>query len=464
MTFLLLVTVAFAAKKPKDPLGPIPPQAAEHAFTPPTPTELALANGAKLWVLEDRTLPLVSVRVTVPGGSAADPAGKEGRAALSDAMMARGAGELDAEAFAQDLARHAIDLQIETGRFDSTIVMSMKRDQLDHALSLLSDAISEPWYAKKETKREQAIEAAALETAANEPVAVATQVAYREWFGAGHAYGKPPAGTIDGMRALTRKDVIAYHSQAWNAAGATITIAGDLAPGEAKERLDAHLGAWETGSALRVAATPVTATGRRILLVDRPGATQTMFFLVFPGARIGDASTAAQRIGAITLGGTFTSRLNRLLRETKGYTYGVRANLDQLPEGGVRTIGTRIRTDATGPAMQDLAAELAKVAAGVTPAEADKARGAFRQDQVEAVESLSGMVRVYGSYQAAGLGPDALAKDLAAMSTADAAAIGEAFRAWTLDQALLVFVGDKAVIEGPLKEAGFGELTTTDVR
>jgi len=114
--------------------------------------------------------------------------------------------------------------------------------------------------------------------------------------------------------------------------------------------------------------------------------------------------------------------------------------------------------------MQDLAAELAKLGDGVTAAETEKARGSFRQDQIEAVESLSGMVEVYGNYEAAGLGPDALAKDLAAMDGATATAIDDAFTAWSLDHALVVFVGDKSVIEGPLKEAGYGDFTVTDVR
>ena len=420
----LWISLAFAATE--DPLGPLPPPVAAKPFTPPAPTEQTLANGAKLWVIEDHALPRVSLRVTVPGGSAADPAGKEGRAALSDMMMARGAGALDAEQFAEDLARHAIDLEIETGPFTSTIAMSMKRDQLDHALDLLADAILDPTYDKKETKREQAIEVAALETEANEPVAVATQVGFREWFGAEHPYGKPALGSIAGMQVLKKKDVVQYHDLAWNAAGAMITIAGDLTAGEAQQKIQSHLGEWKAGTALRVIATDVAPPSRRILVVDRPGATQTMFYFVFPGPRLGDPQTAATRIGGIVLGGTFTSRLNHLLREVRGYTYGARANLVQLPEAGVRVISTRIRTDATGPAMQDIVAELAKLADGVTAAEIEKARGAFRQDMIEAVESLEGMVGVYGGYQAAGLGPDALAKDLAAMDGAAANASSRA--------------------------------------
>jgi predicted Zn-dependent peptidase len=114
--------------------------------------------------------------------------------------------------------------------------------------------------------------------------------------------------------------------------------------------------------------------------------------------------------------------------------------------------------------MQDLVAELSKLGDGVTAAETEKARGAFRMDQIEAVESLSGMVDTYGAYEVAGLGPDALAKDLAAMDSATPSAVNDAFAAWSLDHALIVFVGDKSVIEGPLQDAGYGDFTTTDVR
>ena len=186
-----------------------------------------------------------------------------------------------------------------------------------------------------------------------------------------------------------------------------------------------------------------------------------MFTLVFDGVPFGDAGAPPLRDGTIVLGGTFTSRLNQLLREKRGYTYGVKARMSEPRGDGVVTISTRIRTDATGPASTDLVAELDRLKEGVTVGEVIKAQGAWRQNLVESMETKEGVVDTYAPYERAGLGPDAVAKALVAMGAVTKADVDAAMKTFDLSAKnyVWVLVGDKAVIAKPLADAGFTDVT-----
>lgn len=454
-----------APAPPVDPLGPLPEVGPEVPFAVPVPETASLSNGASVWVLPKPGLPLVTVTLTVPGGSATDAPGREGTAWLADRMLTQGAGKLDAEGFAETVERLGIELDVSTGRAGSTITMSMKKEQLDEGLDLLADMVLRPRFKGKDLKRERKLAVQDLQLQLDDPSAVAARAAWAAWFGAEHPYGRPTDGTVDGMGDVSKKDAKAYWARAWNSAGARVTVTGDLGKDEAVKALEGRLGAaWKATTPARVTVPPAPAHTGEVLLVDRPDSAQTVFYLVFAGMPFGDPAIAPVRAGTIVLGGTFTSRLNALLREKRGYTYGVRAGVHALPDGGVLTVSSRIRTDASGPAMVDLVGELARIREGVTEDELRKARGAYRQDLVEAMETRAGAAATFAAWHFAGKGPDALGKELAAVQAVAPRDVPAAMAPYDPAKAVIVLVGDRKAIEGPLKEAGVEAIRTIEAR
>lgn len=482
LALLLLSSLAFAksAKKPEpppapppveapapppDPLGALPEVGPEVPFAVPVPETASLSNGASVWTIPQPGLPLVTVTLTVPGGSATDVPGKEGTAWLADRMLTQGAGKLDSEAFAETVERLGIELDVATGRAGSTISMSMKKEQLDEGLDLLADMVLRPTFKGKDLKRERKLAVQDLQLQLDDPGAIAGRAAWAAWFGADHPYGRPTDGTVAGMGEVSKKDAKAYWKRAWNAAGARVTVSGDITKDEATKALEARLGsAWKATTPARVTVPAPPAHTGEVLLVDRPGSAQTVFYMVFSGEPFGDPELAPVRAGTIVLGGTFTSRLNALLREKRGYTYGVRANVQSLPDGGVLTVTSRIRTDVTGPALTDLVGELGLIRQGVTEEELRKARGAYRQDLVEAMETRSGAAATFAAWHFAGKAPDALGGELAAVQAVGPASVPAAMAPYDPAKAVLVLVGDKKLVEGPLKEAGVTEIRTIEAR
>lgn len=446
------------AAPPADPLDTRPAIGADAAFTPPSPVVSTLSNGADVWVVADKKLPIVTVALTVAGGSATDAPGKEGTAALSDRLLTQGAGALDAATFAQTVEQLGIQLDVSTGKTASTITMSMRSENLDKALDLMADMVLRPAYGKKDYKRERGLAVSDIRVALDELPYVAGRIAGAEWFGADHPYGHPADGTVKGLQGTKLGDVKAYHERAWNAAGASFAIAGDVDPAAVQQKLESRLGAaWPATTSAGITPPPAaTHPATTWVMVDKPGSSQTMFYLVFPGLPAGDPALAPVRAGTIVLGGTFTSRLNGLLREQRGYTYGVRAGSTSFLGAGMLTIGTRIRGDATAPAMTDLVGELTKIQAGITAEELGKARGAYKQDQVEAMESRAGVAGTFAALQASGLAPSALQTELADMQGTTVDAVKAAMVRYDLKGAVVVLVGDRAKIEKPLTDAGFG--------
>ena len=356
--------------------------------------------------------------------------------------------------------RLGLQLDVQTGRADSAIVLSARRDVLEQGLDLMADMVLRPTYGTVDFKREKGLAVDDLTAEQDDQPSVAAKLGWREWFGAAHPYARPPGGTVAGMKAVALKDLAAYHSQVWRG-GFQFTVAGALSAEEATKLLDARFGkAPRTASVVAPLPPVATKANAKIVLVDKPGAAQTMFFWMFPGVSLGSTDLSATRAGTIALGGTFTSRLNQLLREKKGYTYGARARVEALPGGGALVVSSRIRTDVTAEAMKDFVSELERIQQGVSDAELGKARGAFRQDQVEAMESRGGVATTFATYQAAGLGPTALGADLAAMGTVTPASVKAQMGRYARAGALLVLVGDRAKIEKPLMDAGFGPFET----
>ncbi|MSP55755.1 MAG: insulinase family protein [Myxococcales bacterium] len=480
----LMPSVAAAARKPvpvpvvavvpppPDPLAVAPVIGAASPFVAPVPVVTTLSNGVGVWVISKPTLPLVSVVLHVPGGAALDPMGHEGAAWLSDRLMTQGAGTLDAAAFAETVERLGIELEVRTDQDGSWLTASMKKDQLGAALGLIGDMVLKPRWSTGDYKRERGLAIGALTQGQQDPPTAAEQAASRFWWGPKHRWGHPAEGSVKGMGAVTVKDVQGYHAKVWTAAGATITVAGDITSGEAQAALESRLGAPWAAKAVadkREAPQPrAVGTGQtpdapfRTVLIDSPDAAQTMFFLVFPGLPEGDAALPALRAGTIALGGSFTSRLNALLREKKGYTYGARARVEALPGRGVVIVSSRIRTDVTGLAMTDLLGELKSIQQGITPAELKKAQGAFRQDQVEAMESVYGVATTFANYQASGFGPGQLAADLTAMDALTVDAVKAQMGAYDVRGALVVLVGDKAKIQEELHKAGISTIEVVE--
>jgi predicted Zn-dependent peptidase len=186
----------------------------------------------------------------------------------------------------------------------------------------------------------------------------------------------------------------------------------------------------------------------RVVLVDKPGAVQTVVRFVMPAPKY----SSPQREGLLSfgtiLGGSFTSRLNQNLREAKGYTYGAGARYSPGPTIGTFIASADVRTDVTGASIQEFLNEFKKIGAGdISDTEATKAAATRRADLVSELGTLPGLLATAEEYDLNGRPFTAISGDIKSMTSLSAGDINRlAASAVALNKGVLVLVGDKATI------------------
>lgn len=457
---LLATSFSPEASAVPSPLDTTPVVGAAPVFQAPVPVVYTLSNGLAVWVVERPSLPLVSVHVVVKGGSAADPDQRPGLAALTDTMLTHGAADRDATAFAAAVEQQAIRLEVSTDASYSEVGLATHADRLDLALDLMADAILRPRFDADELARVKAQRDSELAESLDDPMQVAKNVTSRAYYGAGHPYAHPTMGTRAGVAAATLDDVRASWAARFGANRATITVVGAVTGPQIRDALEKRLGAWAASAPAPVIAPAPARKKQSFVLVDNPGSSQSVIYVMMPAPGPGQPELHAARMGVIALGGTFTSRLNNLLREEKGYTYGVAARLAPDRDNTTVFVRTAVRQDVTAPALKDLLGELNRLPKGISAEELDKARGARRSTLVDALESRSGAASAIAGLQALGLPPDNWQNELVVLGGLDPKAVKSALKRVGLKQAVVVVVGDASVIQPELAKAVKGPWIT----
>ncbi|MCB9742783.1 MAG: insulinase family protein [Alphaproteobacteria bacterium] len=459
----LLLTLACAPKvspetevpQTVDPLAQRPEVPAAKPFSPALPETFTLGPELKVTLLERSELPLVSVRVIVPGGSAWDPKGADGLVVLSDSLLTRGAGERDALAFAEAVEREGFTLHVGTHTDYSVVTLDAHADRLDAGLALLADALFRPRFDADEVERGREQLIGRITQSLDEPASVAARVGDQLYYKNNPAWGHPSSGTVDSVKGLDAEALRESWSQRYNGHNAELVVVGAVDRDTLSAALEQHLAPWIEGvepmGGLGVRSTPEYGAG--FYLVDNPGATQSVLRVMIPSVSASSEQALPTRLGMVVLGGTFTSRLNRLLREEKGYTYGARASLQDYDSHGRVLAYSAVRGDVTAEALVDMLGEVERITQGIDEAELDKAKGSRRTDLVAAMETRAGTANTLVGLSTDGLAMDGVATELRAIDAVQLEAVNESLRALDPSRALVLVVGDLATIREPLEAA-----------
>ncbi|MFD7205611.1 M16 family metallopeptidase [Streptomyces sp. NPDC059893] len=434
----------------------------------PAPERGTLDNGLTVLRCHRPGQQVVAVEINLEAPLEAEPAGLDGVATIMARAFSEGTDKLAAEEFAAELERCGATLDAHADHPGVRVSLEVPVSRLPKALGLLADALRAPAFADSEIERlvRNRLDEIPHETA--NPGRRAAKELSKQLFPATARMSRPRQGSEETVAAIDAAAVRAFYDRHVRPATATAVVVGDLAGVDLDVLLADSLGAWTGNTAEPRPVPPVTAddTGR-VVIVDRPGAVQTQILIGRVGADRHDRVWPAQVLGTYCLGGTLTSRLDRVLREEKGYTYGVRAFgqvLRSAPDGtgaAMLAISGSVDTPNTGPALDDLWKVLRTLAAeGLTDAERDVA-----------VQNLVGVAPLKFETAAAVAGtladqveqhlPDdfqaELYRRLAATGTVEAtAAVVSAF---PMDRLVTVLVGDAAQIEEPVRALGIGEVT-----
>jgi zinc protease len=444
-------------------LAATPPQMAQRPVIQPlpqlelkAPTTFTLGNGLAVVAVPRHVAPIVALQLVVRSGADADPPAQAGLAAATADMLDEGAGERGALEIARALETLGAELFLGASRDGSTLSLSVPAPAFEAALAIAADVALRPRFAEADWTRVQNDRLTNLIQRRDQPEAVAALVADRVLFGESHPYGRPASGYERTVRDIGVADLRRFHQSHWRAGNATLVVTGDFDPAALRPMLERAFGTWEKGSAPKAKPAPVVKHDRpRLVLVDKPGAPQTVLRLVGPGFSRAAPERPSLVLLATVLGGSFTSRLNFNLREKNGYTYGASASFQFLRRPGPFVASSSVFVNVTDVALGEFLKELNALRTGdVKPEELTKARALQQQHVAEALATTSGTAGVYADLALYGLPLDEPARFLRAIAKADARTLKRVARAVDAPTVTIVAVGDRKVIEPKLRAFG----------
>ena len=428
----------------------------------PDITRDALASGLRVWSLPWRSVPVVTIALLLERGSAQDPADRPGLAGLTADLVDEGAAGRDAVALAEAFASLGTHLEVDVGQDATLLWCTTLARHLEPALALLADVALRPHLADDDLLRIRELRLSRLQQLKTSASAVAERAFLEGVFGS-HPYGHGTLGTSQMLRSVSVGEVRRCYERLFVAGQATLIVAGDRSADTVVDAARAAFGDWRSGRPdVTGEISAPAATGPQLVLVDRPGAPQSELRIGHLGPPRRSAVYPALVTLNAALGGQFTSRINRQLRETKGYTYGARTGFDFRRTCSTFACDTSVQSDATVEAIGDVLEEFAAVRGGrpISGDELGYARDSLTRGYVRHFETAAHLVRAAVELAKYGLPDDTFDRfvpDVAALTEADVLAAARA--SIRPDACVTVVVGDAARCRDGL--ARFGSIVET---
>jgi zinc protease len=454
-----------AGTMPDEPWRAKPPSAQPLSkLSLPVPATFRLSNGLTVLLVEQHQLPIVSAHLVVLNGSDANPIDKPGLASFTSEMLPEGTLRRTSSQVADDAAQIGASLRTMTISDDSVAAIRTLKPNADAALDLLSDVGLHPKFDPAEIERVRRLRETDILQIQDDPEQLAIGVLQKTIYGAGHPYGYREEGTIAANRLIGHDDLLQMWQRGYAPGNAALVLSGDLSPSEARTLAEKYFGNW-TGTAARHETPPIERKpARAVYIVDKPGAPQTFVLVGNLGVPRSTPDYVPLEVMNNVLGGLYSSRINLNLREEHGYTYGSFSFFLYQGVAGMFAAGGGMRTDSTGPAVQEMLKEMERIRTSPpTEEELKLAKGAFSHSlagRFESSEQTSNTVGELFTYRLPLDYYQQLPGRIAIVTSEDVQHM--AIRYIHPESSVVIGAGDRAKIEEQLKKLSIGTVEVRD--
>jgi len=452
----LFVNAGFAADAP--PVG----------VKIPAHQRFVLPNGLTIILLPKKDVPLIAFSGFVRGGALADPVAKPGVGSLVAGLLDHGAGKRNAFEFADAVEGVGGSFNASSGAEAINVGGQFLARDRALMIELLADALMRPHLDADELTKYRDRQIEFIKSAKDSDPSQMLPIYGRALLFGAHPYGRPQGGSERSLAAITQSDVVSYHAAYFGADRTTLVFAGDLDAKWMKKALTTAFGGWAKSKAPAAPALtePPRVSGRRVLLVDSPGAVQTYFWLGNVGVDRRYNGRPALDLVNTLYGGRFTSILNTELRIKSGLSYGAQSSFVRGTAAGEFAIRSFTKTENTGKAL-DLALEtLDKLKHGaIEPAMLESSRAYVLGQYPTRLETAAHWAAALADLEFYGLDKDYIEGYGAALAKVDlaetAAVTADAFPRPT--DLVIVLIGDAEKIRadaakyGPVTEMKIGQ-------
>ena len=435
--------------------------------TLPDANRVVLENGTVLILNENHEVPLIGLEAMIRGGASADPGDKHGLADLLANLLEKGAGERNAAQFAEAVASVGGELRAAADLESVSVSAEFMSKDAALMIELVRDMLREPKLERSEFTKLRDRSVNLIKAAkGGDPGDLMPAYASAFLFGE-HPYGNPVSGSESSLQKISHRDLLAYHADMMGGDRLVIAVSGDFDSASMLALLTEAFGDWRaTTGALPEIPAAVAEPGRRVLLIDKPGATQTYFYIGNVSVDRNYSGRAELDLANTVFGGRFTSMLMTELRTKSGLSYSARSALTRYSKPGAVFISSFTETSTTVAALDVALGVLGQLRdAGLDQAMIESARNYVMGQFPPRLETASQLAGMFAWIESNGLDVSYINQYgdslLAATQESIAAVIEEVYP--PSDSLVFVILGDAEAIReqvaqyGPVTEMSISE-------
>jgi zinc protease len=336
----------------------LPPLGSMQALDFPDVQHVILSNGVQLHYAQRSAVPVTQLALSFNAGYAADPPTARGLQNLTLTLLDEGTSSRTSQQIAEEQERLGAQISASGSADRSTVSMSALSANLGPSLDLMADIVRNPAFAPAEVERVRGQLLTAISQQMKDPSAMAARVLPVLLYGETHPYATTAIGEQAAVERFTRDDLVRFQQSWLRPDNLEIFAVSDRPLSEIQAKLEESFGQWQPPAAPRgtkqFTTPPQRPTSPRIVLIDRPQSPQSVIVAgqITPVDPRGDVTAVASANDVI--GGNFLARINMDLRETRGWSYGVRGNLVLNEQAVPYVVTAPVQANRTGESIAAL--------------------------------------------------------------------------------------------------------------
>ena len=423
-----------------------------------------LANGMKVYGIEQNEIPVVNFSMVMEGGHLLDDMNKNGVANLMTDIMMEGTANKTPEELEEEIELLGASLNMYTTRESIVIQGNTLTRNLQKTLDLVQEILMQPRWDEEELARIKTATINQIKRSDANPNAVASRVYNKLLYGEDHIFAYPTSGTVESVEAITMDDLKAFYEKNFSPSVTNMHIVGKISKDDALAAIDGLAQAWP-GKEVTIPSYPMPDPRDRssVYFVDIPNAKQSVINIGYVAMPRTDPDFYPAEVMNYKLGGSFSGSVNMILREEKGYTYGARTYFSGSKIPGTFTASSSVRTNTTGESVAIFRDEIRKYKDGISEEDLEFTKNALIKSNARRFEtqfSLLGMLQEMSTY---GLAPNYIEEEEAVIRNMTLDQHKELANKY-LDESKMAYlvVGDATTQFAQFKDMGFDEVLLVD--
>ena len=431
----------------------------DPTLTIPTVWETKLANGIKVLGIEQNELPLIRYTLTIAGGQYLDKIEKPGVANLVTSVMSEGTKNKTPEQLEEEIEKLGASINMYTNRENTFITVNTLARNYEKTIAIVEEMLLEPRWDEEEFELAKESEINNLKRQKADPNSLARNTLNKLVYGENHIFSIDLSGTEESVSSITMDDLKAYYDANFSPSITTMSIAGNITKEQVEKSLISLTSKWQakevTFPEYQLPAKPEKS---EIYFVDVPGAKQSVINIGAPALSRQDADYFPAFVMNYQLGGSFNGKVNIVLREEKGFTYGARTGFTAYKIPGYFSASSSVRSTATLESVNIFKSLMEGYREGIAPEDLDFTKNALIKSYLRQFETLGALINMLQDINVYGLPVDYVKNEENIIKNMTLDSHKEMAQKYiTPDKMFYVIAGDAATQAKELKKVGFGE-------